>query len=356
MKNCDKSKVSAHNLDQIGGKQTGATEACFQHVERSDSVADSQDGLKCEQLQPLVYLFDKPCGMSTFDVIRRVRPFLLKEKREKIGHFGTLDPFASGLVMVGVGSATRLAPLVHEYLKKSYCAKGILGEKRDTGDLTGKVVQTFKREWHGSDGIQIKCRLEQNVRTLREKDYWQTPPAYSAAKYRGKSLHHYARNGISVSKPPVLREIYHLKISSCSPPCVEFEVEVGAGTYIRVLWEDMAQDLGGYLASLRRLSYGPIGVERALPVPRAFESLPAKIPCLHPHQVLPFPKVWANKDWSAKLLCGNPIALKALEGDREEAHAYRWVFGPGDILLGLGEIKENHLIPKINFLSALRKC
>ena len=294
--------------------------------------------------------------MSTFDVIRRVRPFLLRNKREKIGHFGTLDPFASGLVMVGVGGATRLAPLVHEYLKKSYCAKGILGEKRDTGDLTGKVLQIFKPEWHNFGGEETKRRLEQNVRALKEKDYLQAPPAYSAAKFCGKSLYHYARRGISISKPPVLRKIYHLEISSCTPPCVEFEVRVSSGTYIRVLWEDMARDMGGYLASLRRVSYGSIGVENALPVPKVGELTPAKIPCLNPHQLLSFPKVWASKDWSTKLLCGNPVPLKVLQGDGSEAHDYAWVFGPGDILLGLGQIKENHLIPKINFISASQKC
>ncbi len=313
-----------------------------------------------EILPPLIYLLDKPAGLSTFDVIRRVRPRSSKHKRQKIGHFGTLDPFASGLVLVAVGAANRLAPLVHRYLKKSYWAKGVLGEKRDTGDVTGKVVEAGQYNWRDPIGIQaFGQKLREKVAALTEGTYWQIPPAYSAAKFQGKCLYHYARHGIDIRKPPVARKIDHLEILSYSLPSVEFRAQVSAGTYIRVLWEDMAQDWGGYLAELRRTAYGEIGVERAVPIPKESVAREVSIPALSPHQLLDFPAVWMEKKWRDQFICGNSVPLKRLKQGDDKAlsgEPYRWAFDSAQTLLGLGTVEETRLAPKINFILAPRSC
>ena len=308
---------------------------------------------------PRVYLFHKSEGMSTFDVIRRVRPYitrnLTKKKREKIGHFGTLDPFASGLVLVAVGGATRLNSIVHEYLPKGYLAKGVLGEKRDTGDVSGKTLEKIRL-----DPKILKMgreELSQKWSFLLERPYGQRPPLYSAAKHQGKGLYEYARQGIAIEKPPVLREIYELEVRECLYPEVAFFTRVSSGTYVRVLWEDMAQALGGvgYLKSLKRVSYGNLSLEMALPLPERgqerafFEKTP--LPCLRPHELLNFEKVYASRGQAQKLLSGNPFTLlEEAEKRGQGGEHYCWVFGEDGHLLSLGRRQGSRVVPKVNFL------
>ncbi len=310
---------------------------------------------------PRIYLFDKPEGMTTFDVIRRVRPYLTRNGREKIGHFGTLDPFATGLVAVAVGGASRLNNLVHEFLVKNYVARGMLGEKRDTGDVTGQIVESSHLE--ASVLKMTKEELDKNFQFLVNQDYWQTPPAYSAVKYQGKNLYEYARKGITVHKEPVLRNIYKLEVCSYSSPQIEFLTQVSTGTYIRVLWEDMAQSLGclGYLNSLRRLSYGTLSVERALPVPKRAEAetffkenFPGgHVPCLRPYELLAFQRVLSDEKWAKRFRCGNSIPLRDLNivvKGEFGAQKYCWVFDSEETLIGLGAINRDVVAPKVNFV------
>lgn len=304
----------------------------------------------------LIYLFDKPKGITTFDVIRKVKPFLAKKKKEKIGHFGTLDPFATGLVLVGHGPTNRLNPFIHEFLPKMYLAKGILGEKRDTGDVTGKCLVRLPKTREAQTSLsEITLEaLNQKMQFFVGRPYFQAPPAYSAAKYQGKSLYEYARMGVSIKKKPVCKRIYRLEARHFSFPEMEFLVVVSSGTYIRVLWEDICLHLGtlGYLASLRRLAYGDTSVAR---ISSCFPS-PSHV-C--PSELLKFQKVKVDVPQTRAFLHGQSIVSKKphIPGEGEMGKSkYCWVFGTS-FLLGLGiQGPKGEILPKINFFTGPSPC
>lgn len=201
---------------------------------------------------------DKPEGPTSHDVVGRVRRAL---KTRAVGHTGTLDPFASGLLLVCVGPATRLA----EYLTglpKTYVATMRLGAATDTDDLTGQVTG-------GSDDLravtreQVAAALQAQVGTIE-----QLPPVYSAKKVDGERMYAAARRGEAVERKPAIVTIYGIRLLGMELPDVEFEVECGAGTYIRAIARDAGELLGvgAHLRTLRRTRVGPHPVERAVPL------------------------------------------------------------------------------------------
>ena len=211
--------------------------------------------------QPLrsgVLPVDKPAGPTSHDVVAVVRRAL---GIRQVGHTGTLDPFASGLLLVCIGPATRLA----EYfapLPKRYVATMRLGEATDTDDLTGTVVAT-SGEWRGVDAAAIDAALGAQVGTIR-----QLPPAFSAKKVQGERLYAAAREGRAVERTPATVTIHAIRLVAVDLPDVTFEVECGTGTYIRAIARDVGEALGvsGHLRALRRTAIGPHRVERAVPL------------------------------------------------------------------------------------------
>jgi len=201
---------------------------------------------------------DKPVGPTSHDVVGAVRRAL---GTRQVGHAGTLDPFASGLLLVCVGAATRLA----EYLTglpKTYVATMRLGEATDTDDLTGEVVLTSDG-WRTLSRQAVEAALAAQVGTIQ-----QLPPTYSAKKVEGERMYAAARRGEEVERTPVPVTIYAIRMLSCDLPDVEFEVECGAGTYIRAIARDVGDALGvgGHLRALRRTRSGPHAADRAVPV------------------------------------------------------------------------------------------
>ncbi|NQZ20211.1 MAG: tRNA pseudouridine(55) synthase TruB, partial [Bdellovibrionales bacterium] len=211
---------------------------------------------------PRVYLFDKEAGISTFDLIRKHKKFI-SQKKEKIGHFGTLDPFATGLVIIGVGGATRLNEYVHQALPKTYYAKGKIGVRTSTADRTGEIIE--KKDFEQSFSKQ---EFESLVKKKFLGIYQQRPHAYSATKKDGKELYKYANEGIIIEKPPVEREIFSLEVISLFGDEIEFSCTCSSGTYIRVLFEDMLNEVFGepigHLLELRRTAYGHINLDDCL--------------------------------------------------------------------------------------------
>lgn len=210
-------------------------------------------------MKPKAFFIDKPEGMGSTDVVRHFKRNLPKPFK-KIGHFGTLDPFATGLLIIGINGAQRLADYLHSEFPKTYRAKGVLGISSNTGDRTGELTS--------SDLPVISAKASDKQEEWKKtfsKGYMQSPPAYSAAKHKGKNLYEYAREGIIIEKEKVPREILDLKIINWELPHIEFEVTVGSGTYIRVLFEDMAKSLEtvGHLEELRRVKIGPHSVEKS---------------------------------------------------------------------------------------------
>ncbi|MBP9673970.1 MAG: tRNA pseudouridine(55) synthase TruB [Bacteriovoracaceae bacterium] len=221
----------------------------------------------------------KPPKLSSFDVVRL---FKKKMNIKKVGHFGTLDPFATGVLLIATNGATKLTNYVHEKYSKTYIASGKLGAFSDTGDLTGNILEDTFRP------------LDDDLNQLNQKfssfvgDYLQAPHRVSAAKFQGKALYDWAREGIEIKKEKKNRHIFSLQVLSYRYPWITFRVEVSTGTYIRTLFEDMAEKLGtrGYLTSLVREKIGPHSIRESCDIRKnipqgkdltAFVSLPSII-------------------------------------------------------------------------------
>lgn len=199
---------------------------------------------------------DKPAGPTSHDVVARVRRAL---GTRRVGHTGTLDPFASGLLLVCIGGATRLS----EYLtglSKRYVATMRLGIATDTDDFTGEP--TFQSEgWRELTEEAIRAALAEQV-----GERTQLPPRYSAKKVAGERMYVAARRGEEVEGRPVSVTIHSIRVLNIALPEVEFEVECGSGTYIRAIARDVGEALGvgGHLTRLRRTRVGDFSVEDAI--------------------------------------------------------------------------------------------
>jgi tRNA pseudouridine55 synthase len=201
---------------------------------------------------------DKPTGPTSHDVVATARR-ALRERR--IGHTGTLDPFASGLLLLCLGTATRLA----EYLialPKSYTATLILGVATDTDDRQGDVVARSEA-WRGLGVHQVADALR-----AHQGDLLQVPPAYSAKRVAGERMYDVARRGEHVELPAVPVTISRIALLRFEPPEVDFLVDCSSGTYIRSIARDVGHTLGvgAHLSCLRRTRIGRWSVDEALPV------------------------------------------------------------------------------------------
>lgn len=179
-----------------------------------------------------VIIVNKPKNFTSQDVVSKVKK-VLNEK--KAGHTGTLDPMATGVLPILVGNATKLSKYLIEH-NKTYVAKIKLGQKTDTGDVEGTVIE----EKPVTDISLDKVEKVLNSFIGKQK---QIPPIYSAIKINGKKLYEYARNGENVEIPEREIEIYSIKLLQLNEE-IEFEVSCSKGTYIRTLCEDIAKALG----------------------------------------------------------------------------------------------------------------
>lgn len=201
-------------------------------------------------------LIDKPAGITSHDVVDQLRRIT---GIRKIGHAGTLDPFATGLLVVGVGrSATkRLGELVGA--DKIYEAVMVLGATSDTQDKTGKIT-TKPDPLLPEDSAAIQGAMD-----LLIGETEQVPPMYSAKKVKGRKLYELARAGQEVEREPVKITVHELEVTEYEPPRVSFRVRCSSGTYVRTLAHDLGQTLstGAYLESLHRHAVGQFQVENA---------------------------------------------------------------------------------------------
>jgi len=198
---------------------------------------------------------DKPAGMTSHDVVAAVRQ-ITGEKR--VGHAGTLDPMATGVLLICLGQATR----VMEYLMdapKRYRARIVLGIATDTYDAEGDAT-------HRTPNVAFTHAQIEDVLSSFVGRIEQVPPDYSAIKYRGVPLYKLARRGIVVERKPRLVEIYDIKLIDWSSPSLTIEVECSKGTYIRSLAHDLGEKLGcgAHLRELVRLASGRFTLEDAL--------------------------------------------------------------------------------------------
>ena len=204
-----------------------------------------------------ILLIDKHEGETSYDVVKKAKHAFNARKALKVGHAGTLDPFATGLLIILLGQGTKLSQFLMAG-KKNYLATMRLGVETDTLDPTGRVVRTSVVPQLTPREIRVKAKAF--VGKIE-----QTPPNFSAVKYKGTRAYKLARKGLDVDLKKRSVSVYSLKILSVQLPDVTMEVTCSSGTYIRSLAADMARKLGpgGHLISLRRIAIGSFEVKNA---------------------------------------------------------------------------------------------
>jgi len=199
-----------------------------------------------------IILVNKPKDLTSHDIVKKIRN-LLNEK--KAGHFGTLDPMATGLILIGIGKATKLFSF-YSKLTKIYKGQIKLGYSTDTYDSYGKST-TEKNTSYPSDEIitGIIKKFEGNI--------LQSPPPFSAKKYKGKPLYKHARKNKKIKLPPIKIKVYYLNILSYHPPFIDFETKCSSGTYIRSLAHEIGEmaGCGGHLSALQRTDINDLNIK-----------------------------------------------------------------------------------------------
>lgn len=199
---------------------------------------------------------DKPAGPTSHDVVARARRAL---GTRRIGHTGTLDPFASGLLLLCVNEATRIAEYLSD-LPKTYVARARLDGRTLTDDNTSERVETSEA-WRALSSADVAAALRKQVGEIL-----QLPPQYSAKKIAGERAYEVARRGELAELKPVRVQVHGIRLLRTELPAVDFEVQCSSGTYIRAIARDLGVELGtgGYLTQLRRTRIGPHDVEAAV--------------------------------------------------------------------------------------------
>ncbi len=281
---------------------------------------------------------DKPEGPTSHDVVSMVRRRLV---RRRVGHTGTLDPFASGLLLVCVGRATRLA----EYLSgldKTYEAVARLGVRTDTHDRDGDVIGTSD-SWRAVTTEALHAALG----PLRG-EILQAPPIYSAKKVGGEAAHRRVRRGEEVQLATVKVTVHELAVTSLGLPDVFLRVRCSSGTYVRALARDLGEALGvgAHLVSLRRTAIGTFDVGSALPVEALADEARLGAALIDPLEALGhLPTVAADREEAALLAHG-----RALEGVDQGLEGLVAVAHEG-VLLAVAESSDGVLRPRKVFAS-----
>lgn len=232
-----------------------------------------------------ILIIDKPAGLTSHDVVNRVRRIL---KTRRIGHTGTLDPFATGVLVLLVGRATRLAQFLDKD-EKEYEAVVRFGFETDTGDITG--MRNAERGMRNEEIANLLAKTDwENVLDKFRGEIEQVPPMYSAKKIAGIKLYEHARKGVEIERKPVKVIISTLEIieSAFRSPHSEFRICVAcsAGTYIRTLAEDIGRAVGtgAHLAELRRTRAGRFNISEAVTLD-ALEQLADPTAALMPKEI-----------------------------------------------------------------------
>jgi tRNA pseudouridine55 synthase len=282
-----------------------------------------------------IVLLDKPIGISSNRALQKVRGIF---QARKAGHTGSLDPFATGMLPVCLGEASKTAAFMLE-VDKHYRAVARLGEATTTGDIEGEVIQTCPLpDMEAPDIARILTRFLGEIE--------QVPPMYSALKHEGKPLYEYARAGIEIDRPARTITIHQLDMKEWRAPLLTFDVHCSKGTYIRTLAEDIATALGScaHLVELRRFVVEPFG---NLPMVTLDELQDARDHGGLEEFLLPvdagipdWPRVDLNPDQQLKFSHGNRFQFPA-DGDANEKVR---VYGPESDLLGLAELSDEGIL------------
>ena len=288
----------------------------------------------------------KEKGYTSHDVVAKLRGIL---RQKKIGHTGTLDPEAQGVLPVCLGAGTKLCDMLTD-TGKTYEAVMLLGQVTDTQDTTGKVLESRAVS---VDADQVRSCLASFVGA-----YDQIPPMYSALKVQGKKLYELARAGIEVERKPRPVQIHGIEILRMELPEVTFSVDCSKGTYIRTLCHDAGEKLGcgGCMKSLIRTRSGMFRMEDSLRLDE-IEQLQRQgriLEAVYPVDTMfpRAPKVLVRPEFGRLLLNGNPLKSSQLLDMKEETPGPIRVYLTPDRFCGLYRLDRNRRlwVPEKMFL------
>lgn len=282
-----------------------------------------------------IIIIDKPLGITSQGVVSRVKKIF---NIKKVGHTGTLDPLATGVLPILMGDATKLSKYLIEH-DKIYVAKVKLGERTTTSDAEGEVVE--------KENIDISKYSQEEIENVLNSflgESTQRPSMYSAIKVNGKKLYEYARKGEEVEVPERTIFIKNIKLLNIikEENIVEFEAEVSKGTYIRTLCEDIAKKLNtiGYMASLRRVKVNDFEIKDAVTLEcleenKSNEEFLNKC-LLKTEDIFNLPKVVLNKRKEELFLNGVKLTFDLNDG------IYN-IYSNENKYIGIGEVKDKLL-------------
>jgi tRNA pseudouridine55 synthase len=287
-------------------------------------------------------IIDKPAGITSHDVVARVRRAL---KTKRVGHTGTLDPFATGVMVVLVGKATRLAQFLDKD-EKEYEAVVKFGFETDTGDNTGQRTADSALQ-----AEEIAERLEnidwESVLQKFRGSIEQIPPMYSAKKVEGKKLYELARQGVEIERKPVTVNIAKLELIDSAlrtPHSAVLRVACSAGTYIRTLAEEIGREIGvgAHLTALRRTRAGRFSIDEATRLDEVSEADLRPVEQAVEH----LPEFVLREDRVAKTL--NGMSTRDLSGTFTEGQQIRMTSPTGELIaIGNYDDSEKVVQPKV---------
>jgi tRNA pseudouridine55 synthase len=274
-----------------------------------------------------IFLIDKPAGITSFGVIRKLRKIT---GFKKMGHAGTLDPLATGLLPVFMGKATRTVKFfLHD--EKEYLVTMKLGTETDTGDLEGKVIQ----EKPYSNQLPTEEQIEQIAE--------QIPPRYSAIKYNGKKAYKLARKNIDFTLPSRRIEILEFEYTKKELPYVSYRVRVSKGTYVRVLSQQIVQLMGtcATTTSIRRSQIGKTSLQQSV----SLENINSENWQQHLQPLQNFfphiPRLTLKKNEVIDYKNGRQLPLKAI------ADGFYMALNKDAICIGFAQVNNQQLQPKL---------
>jgi len=279
-----------------------------------------------------IVLLNKPVGDSSNGILQKVMRIF---NAKKGGHTGALDPFATGLLPICLGEATKVSGLLLESDKR-YTATLKLGEKSDTGDTEGEIIQT----------LAVPDLTQASIEAVFAKftgPILQVPPMYSALKHQGKPLYYYARKGIEIERPARPITILALNLVSFTENQIVFDVLCTKGTYVRTLGEDIAEALGtvGHLTALHRTQTGSLKGDDMLTIEQIEESKQA---CLKPLDIAlqHLQRIDLNAEQSQLIRFGQKLDLPKPETDLVRFYDDQGVF----FAVGEWQTEKDILKPK----------
>ena len=280
----------------------------------------------------IIISLNKPKGITSQDAVTKVKRIL---NVKKAGHTGTLDPMATGLLMVCVNKATRLASYFTD-LGKDYRAVMKLGESTDTQDAQGTVTAS-------SDKVDFDESVIREALRAFEGRILQQPPMFSALKHKGKALYKYARKGIEIERKPREITIYSIELLKMNIPYVEFRVRCSKGTYVRTLCYDIGRKLGteAHMHELERTAIGSFNLSESLSLDElrsAAERAELNKGIYTLNEALYWmPEFRIREEQIKAVIHGNPVTLKDSELSEEYAKETGIrITSPDGILLAIG--------------------